>query len=1336
MPLGVPTEERRVVSVLFADLVGFTGLSERLDPEQVKHLVDGAFERLVQDVVSFGGRVDKIVGDAIVALFGAPLAHEDDAERAVRAALRMQESLADFAAETGVEVRMRVGVNTGEVLVGALRAGGDYTAMGDVVNLASRLQTSADPGSVLVGEPTRLVTEDTIAYESRGRLVVRGRDQPVEAHRALEPIARPGERPWSPRVPLVGRHSEISLLGDALTGSIDRSRALVMLLSGDAGVGKSRLADELAHRAAGLNGARVFTGRFIPYGEANQFSAIAEVLRQGLSLSEDADEDETRQATVASVNDLLDPVVDGNDLDGVVNGLLHLLGHDSPLRGTDPGRARVEATRALVSYMSASIRRGPIVVRLTDLHWGDDSVLALIDEMVERLAAHPLVVLATARRSLARRWSPRAGRHDLLMMNLDPLGADDAQLLLRRLTRDRELTEDVAAEFLERSGGNPLFLEELVRFVRRQDGGRESAADGLGERLEGLRSIPELPDTLRGLLSARMDALTGPEVEVVEDAAVWGPTGSLLVLEEMGRARGVDAGLVSTTVRRLAEKEVLVLDGVDWCFRNDVLREVAYGRLTKTERLRRHSDVATYLGGLAEGRDADDGLVEAVARHFTEAALLQRGLLESDQVGPQLDDAALAWTEDAAARAEAAANWLLADRLFGRALEVLDDSDDERRLAYLLGRAGARLQRWAINEAGADLDEADSLTGGRPVAQARVDLLRSDLERRRGRFERAGRLAGEALEALVGVGATAELAEAYRMQAMIRLFSGAVADAEQPATQALDLYHRLGNPQGEAWATQHLAWIAFMLGRIEEGERRIEASVRMFEAVGDRTGMMWSLGLEANLLFHNGFAEAAAEVAEVVLEEARLSDNAWAEGMMVSVLAQVDLWRGATDVALTGAERAVELLGPLGDPFGLTQARMLLGRALVMAGRVQAGLAELDRATRENGDKLTNQFVTKAVVDSLIGDLSAGAARQLLGDPPAVRNIGSLEVVTAAALALICDGADEEARSELLVFSVAESGTDAGAALGGDRGLAPWRRDLDLLRSGQHRRRMARGEAAWDGGGDRGLMLEVDPTERLDGGEGADTWDDVRRVSAQMERPPSWSLHLSNLSPTTGADPATADAAVEPGTPFPPDEPLLAVAGPAYPDDVGPDDSADPGARSGEDAGVCEGAGGGAGDVEAASDPTDGPGESSETGGVLPELAAAASRYPALGAVAALAEAVGDQPERSEVLERLVLASQRATYHDRALALLSVAVAAARTDRPTDAIVAIEGARAQVGATGDRLAGAIVALGSAQIATSVGDDRAEDWVRSAEVAWEDLAVKPKGWRRLWRRVLP
>ncbi|MCB1026834.1 MAG: AAA family ATPase, partial [Microthrixaceae bacterium] len=1304
------------------------------DPEEVKHLVDSAFERLVHDVVSFGGRVDKIVGDAIVALYGAPVAHEDDAERAVRAALRMQQSLAEFAAESGVEVRMRVGVNTGEVLVGALRAGGDYTAMGDVVNIASRLQTSADPGSVLVGEPTRLATEDAISYEPRGSLVVRGRDQPVEAYLALEPIARPGERPWSPRVPLVGRHSELALLGDALTSSIDHSRALVLLLSGDAGVGKSRLADELADRASGLNGARVFTGRFIPYGEANQWSAIAEVLREGLSLAENADEDEAHRAVLGSVEHLLDPVVDGSDVDAVVNGLLHLLGHDSPLRGIDPGRARVEATRALVSYMSATIRRGPIVVRLTDLHWADDSVLALLDEMVERLAGYPLVVLASTRRSLARRWSPRVGRHNLLVMNLDPLGSGEAELLLRRLTGEQALDAEVAAELLERSGGNPLFLEELVRFVRRQaeaEPGQEGAPGRL-EGLAGLQALPELPDTLRGLLSARMDALTGPEVEVVEDAAVWGPTGPLMVLDEMGRARGADPEVVSATVRRLTEKEVLLLSGGDWRFRNDVLREVAYGRLTKTERLRRHRDVAGYLSALATTRDADDGLVEAVARHYTEAALLQRGLLERDQTGSELNDAALAWTEDAAARAEAGANWLLAERLFARAIEVLGDEDGERRLAYLLGRAGARLQRWAIEDAGEDLDRAEPLSDGHPVAEARVNLLRADLERRRGRFERAERLAEAARRVLEEVGATPELAEAHRMLAMIRLFSGAVANAEEPATRALELYQRLENPQGEAWATQHLAWISLMLGRIEEGERRIAASVRLFEMAGDRTGMMWSLGLEANLLFHNGFPEEAAEVAEVVLEEAELSDNPWAQGMMVSVLAQVDLWRGDTAGSIRGAERAVELLEPLGDPFGLTQARMLLGRALVMIGQVQPGLAELDRAMRENHNKQTNQYVARAVVESLLGDLSAGSARQLLKDRPDMLNIGVLEMVTAAALALICDGADDEARSELLVFAAIEQAGDVPVRPGEGHSTAAWRTGLEYLRSGQRRRRLANGLGPATGGPDGRPAPEA--TERLD--EGArENQDDLRRISAQMERPPSWPLHLHARSWAVAEEALDAG---DPESPFPPDSPLLDEAGrdvadaaavPAELADTAELD-AEPEQPSPDEAAELP--------DQTPDDGTSPPAEDPEVDlrGVVVELANVGGRYPAFGAMAALAEAVGDQPERAEVLANLVVASRWSTYHDRALAMLSAGVAAARTDRPVDAIAAVEEARALVAPTGDRLAEAIVGLGSAQIATSVGDDRAEAWVQSADVAWEELAVKPKGWRRLWRRVLP
>src|SRR5690349_20167517 len=239
--LTVRSDERRVVTVLFADLVGFTSLSETADPEAIKNLVDECFERLVAEIDSFGGKVDKIVGDAIVALFGAPVAHEDDAERAVRAALRMHETLALHATESGVDVRMRIGVNTGEVLVGALRAGGDYTAMGDVVNTASRLQTASEPGQVLVGPATHAATRETIAYDHLGPLQARGRDEPVEAYAAIEAPAPPGYRPNRLRTPLVGRDTELALLRHAIQAAVERERAQLVLLVGEAGVGKSRL---------------------------------------------------------------------------------------------------------------------------------------------------------------------------------------------------------------------------------------------------------------------------------------------------------------------------------------------------------------------------------------------------------------------------------------------------------------------------------------------------------------------------------------------------------------------------------------------------------------------------------------------------------------------------------------------------------------------------------------------------------------------------------------------------------------------------------------------------------------------------------------------------------------------------------------------------------------------------------------------------------------------------------------------------------------------------------------------------------------------------------------
>src|SRR5688500_8438487 len=277
-------DERRVVTVLFADLVGFTSLSESRDPEQVKNLIDNCFERLVTDIDAFGGRVDKIVGDAIVALFGAPVAHEDDAERAVRAALRMQCTLDEAARDLDVAVRMRIGVNTGEVLVGALRAGGDYTAMGDVVNTASRLQTAAEPGTVLVGSSTYAATRRVVRYEVLEPINAEGREELIPAWRALDAVAPPGYRPERNRATLIGREAELGLMSSSVENAVRNARAALLHVLGEAGVGKSRLAEELASTAACDHNALVLEGRCVPYGEANVWWPVADALRHGCGI--------------------------------------------------------------------------------------------------------------------------------------------------------------------------------------------------------------------------------------------------------------------------------------------------------------------------------------------------------------------------------------------------------------------------------------------------------------------------------------------------------------------------------------------------------------------------------------------------------------------------------------------------------------------------------------------------------------------------------------------------------------------------------------------------------------------------------------------------------------------------------------------------------------------------------------------------------------------------------------------------------------------------------------------------------------------------------------------
>jgi class 3 adenylate cyclase len=353
-------EERRITTVLFADLVGFTTLAEHRDPETVKRLIDSCFQLLVDDITSFGGRVDKILGDGILALFGAPVAHEDDAERAVRAALRMQGTLTHFVSTSGLagsnEIRMRIGINTGEVLVGTL-AGTEYTAMGDVVNTASRLQSAAEPGGILVGHTTYALTSQAIRFEPAGELDARGRDQSIKAWLALEATAPPGSRSRRGRSgPLIGRQPELAMGRAALDLVTLANRSVLLAISGENGVGKSRLAEELVDYMHNTVDAAVLEGACVPYGEANVWYPIANALSRYLDFDPTLPIEEIREIGRARAMQLISNG-DGAELDRMEDVFIHLLGYPSSIDNLEAPAARASVNRARTS--------GPLCCRST-----------------------------------------------------------------------------------------------------------------------------------------------------------------------------------------------------------------------------------------------------------------------------------------------------------------------------------------------------------------------------------------------------------------------------------------------------------------------------------------------------------------------------------------------------------------------------------------------------------------------------------------------------------------------------------------------------------------------------------------------------------------------------------------------------------------------------------------------------------------------------------------------------------------------------------------------------------------------------------------------------------
>jgi class 3 adenylate cyclase len=600
-------EERRIVSVVFVDLVGFTSRSERLDPEDVRAILTPYHGTVRDELESFGGVVEKFVGDAVMAVFGAPTAHGDDPERAVRAALAVRDAVTGLNEEQPeLELRIRGAVNTGEAVVtlSARPALGEAMVAGDVVNTAARLQQHAPVGEIVVGDETYRATRDAIDYEAIEAVTAKGKTAPIAAWRAVATASPAGQRDLS-STPFVGRNREVGLL-DATWERVELERRphLITVL-GQPGVGKSRISAEFMERIASRGG-RIVRGRCLPYRERSAYGAFAMQVKE---LAGIFDSDDVAVAT-DKLRTLVERLVGKEEAEAVAGHIAILLGFET--KATAPDRDSL--FQSVRVFIEAGARDEATAFVFEDIHWGDSALLDLIELLAARLHDLPVLLLTTARPELLDTRPGWGG--GLLAYNalpLEPLGASEAaQLALHLLGADTK-----AAQVAEAAEGNPLFIEQLAAV--------------LGER--GPEEPDTLPTTIRGLVAARLDALPAKERDVILDASIVGRIFWRGALERITRNPDSLAEALAGLERRdlIRRDHVSRIEGDDqWSFKHVLIRDVAYDLQPRARRREGHRHSAEFIeqstpevgeAGAALARHwRGAGELEHAVQHFVAAA--------------------------------------------------------------------------------------------------------------------------------------------------------------------------------------------------------------------------------------------------------------------------------------------------------------------------------------------------------------------------------------------------------------------------------------------------------------------------------------------------------------------------------------------------------------------------------------------------------------------------------------------------------------------------------------------------------------------------------------------
>jgi class 3 adenylate cyclase len=948
--------ERKVVTVLFVDLAGFTSRAEVMDPEDVAAMLDPYHERVKDELERRGGTVEKFIGDAVMAVFGAPVAHEDDAERAVRSALAIR----DWAEQEGVE--LRVGINTGEALVtlDSRPDQGQTMATGDVVNTAARLQSAAPVGGILVGEQTVRATEQVIVYDEAEPVAAKGKAEPVSVWLASSARSRVSvERVHG--AALVGRRRELELLFGALDLAREERSPQLVTLVGVPGIGKSRLVFELYGRIEQEEELTFWRhGRCLPYGDGVTFWALGEMVKAHAGILEGESEEEAARKLHDAVDD---PWLESH--------LRPLVGLGSDVESG--GDRREEAFTAWRRFFESLADERPLVLVFEDMHWADDNLLDFVDHLVEWASNVPLLAVCTARPELlSRRAGWGGGKPNALTISLSPLSSDDTARLLAELLNRSVLPAETQSELLDRAGGNPLYAEEYARILRERG------------------KIEQLPETVQGMIAARLDLLEPEQKAVVQDAAVIGRTFWRGALEFLA---GGEPALLEQRLHALERKEFVrrerapsIAGETEYSFRHLLVRDVAYGQIPRAERAERHRRAAEWIGAL--GRTEDHS--ELLAHHYMQA--LELGAAAGVDTREFAEPAAAALSA-AGDRAFGLNAFDAAARHYRSALELLPPGDVRRaRLLLRLGTAlfndgktdlplleagveellavgdidGAgdaeRILSWQLWIAGerdrsfAHLDRALELVADREPSSAKANVLGTAARFRMlaGESEEAVRYGREALQMATALDMDELRAAALVNVGCARVFlgdDGGIGDLREAiaVARAANAGFELGRAGG------NLASILWTRGEVTAAAELWAQQEVDAEQYGQTGFRRWMQGINTTLFYDLGKWDDAFAVSDAFITEVEGGAPHYLSSQAYLARGLVRLARNETAAVLVDVERAVESARRAKDP-------QILYQTLAGAAHVHHELGD-DRAA----SALADEFLAAISAGEILG---------------------------------------------------------------------------------------------------------------------------------------------------------------------------------------------------------------------------------------------------------------------------------------------------------------------------------------------------------------------------------